>query len=731
MEDAIDNFDAPNPQNLQPSPHPSKFPAQKSMSVRKPSLDSHYDQNVLNSIVKKELRGFVEQVKEKKRSGETIFETIFRLMTEKCVQQQDFDQYRLKNVTPEKFVELENSVRRLINTVDSNTSLVVSTEKQHRDLEFEVDMIRDKLTKKADLKITDRLDDKFMNYTPISKFVSLNNDIKNYAEKDRVIEIEKNIELIKNNIGLRATSADVQADFGKLKSEIDKTIARLVTKKDLEYDMNRQDVKLQKSIKRVRDEIKNLKELEGRITLFTQKLGSYPTFAVMNKKLKEIWDNFRKCCNIDHINSFKEEMEPKMASCENLVADFNLELIKNKEIIRRFDEVLLEKASKFSIDQIYTKLQDYTPITKTEETAMTLKKMIRNKENDIHLKIQELETDFEDMKDNISSSVGKIAIEIENKVMHHIKLNFIDREELNSCLNLKAQKEDVECLEMTKADRAVTNDNIVAMNLLFKQLELSVIITVECLKNLLPDPSRSENLLNTRYEFLFNQASTLLKWINLKNLDDESEDLLKKELGNTSYPLETESIVPSRGVEMINKENQNSEFDIASFSYPKKENRSSSYFKLDDRVKSKLKSFAREYTSNKKNRAQIKESHGRSLRTLFFNKSIMNKKHKMRESGENFNFKNKRSSHCNIRENISSLDRYNPMTNIPKLYDGCKTPVPSDPQINFHSSRHLMEYSKQEPCATLKVPSCLTRSRKCTKSISGTAKNIRIRDNKF
>ena len=48
-----------------------------------------------------------------------------------------------------------------------------------------------------------------------------------------------------------------------------------------------------------------------------------------------------------------------MHQAESLVGDFKLELIKNAQIIRRFDEVLLEKASKFSIDQIYKKLQNY------------------------------------------------------------------------------------------------------------------------------------------------------------------------------------------------------------------------------------------------------------------------------------------------------------------------------------------------------------------------------------
>ena len=64
------------------------------------------------------------------------------------------------------------------------------------------------------------------------------------------------------------------------------------------------------------------------------------------------------------------------------------------------------------------------------------------------------------------------------------------------------------------------------------------------------------------------------------------------------------------------------------------------------------------------------ESNDSSLRTLIFNKSIMNKKHRLRESVDSFRFNQKRSSHNSIHEETNSLDRFHPAANIPKLYDG-------------------------------------------------------------
>ena len=61
------------------------------------------------------------------------------------------------------------------------------------------------------------------------------------------------------------------------------------------------------------------------------------------------------------------------------------------------------------------------------------------------------------------------------------------------------------------------------------------------MKNLAPDPSRSENSSLSRYEFLFKQATTLLKWINLKTDDVESEEALRNGL-QSSIEVDTVAV---------------------------------------------------------------------------------------------------------------------------------------------------------------------------------------------
>lgn len=62
------------------------------------------------------------------------------------------------------------------------------------------------------------------------------------------------------------------------------------------------------------------------------------------------------------------------------------------------------------------------------------------------------------------------------------------------------------------------------MNIMYKQLEQSVIILVESLKNLAPAAGKTENTANRGYSFLLKQASSLLKWMNVKSTDDIQHD---------------------------------------------------------------------------------------------------------------------------------------------------------------------------------------------------------------
>ena len=259
------------------------------------------------------------------------------------------------------FVEFE-SVQK------DNSSRIDNLIRENMDLETSIEKIKEVLNKKTDIGSTRRLDEKLL---------VLSQSLQRYVLKETVDDLEHTVATIQEHVAIKMDKQEVNDTFQQTVLQIDKKLELLATKEDLEHDFNRADFILNKNIKKVREEIKELKQLEGKITDFALKLNKYSSKAEVNEKVKEVWKNFDKCCSYDHIIEFKREMEPRMVEWESNVADYKLDLISNQQIIRRFDEVITTKASKFSIDKLYEKFQDYHKLEKFDEYVKESKKLHR------------------------------------------------------------------------------------------------------------------------------------------------------------------------------------------------------------------------------------------------------------------------------------------------------------------------------------------------------------------
>ena len=79
----------------------------------------------------------------------------------------------------------------------------------------------------------------------------------------------------------------------------------------------------------------------------------------LKKEVNPIWEHFSSYWSYKHIQKIEEKIDPFIDEITNKVEDFTINNNNVVSIVQRFDEVLLEKASKFSLDQIYTELKEY------------------------------------------------------------------------------------------------------------------------------------------------------------------------------------------------------------------------------------------------------------------------------------------------------------------------------------------------------------------------------------
>jgi len=80
---------------------------------------------------------------------------------------------------------------------------------------------------------------------------------------------------------------------------------------------------------------------------------------ILNKSISELWSNFDNCIQFEHLQQHKTYIDPIVKDCKEKVEIFTQDLHDTRLIIRRFDEVILNKSSKFEVDNLRTELNDF------------------------------------------------------------------------------------------------------------------------------------------------------------------------------------------------------------------------------------------------------------------------------------------------------------------------------------------------------------------------------------
>ena len=86
--------------------------------------------------------------------------------------------------------------------------------------------------------------------------------------------------------------------------------------------------------------------------------SSTSIFAQLDKKaeaeeLRRLTGRVDLCVSLEHIKEVEQKIMPKVENFRAELKTFYDENQQHRNILLRFDEVMLEKASKFAIEQVY------------------------------------------------------------------------------------------------------------------------------------------------------------------------------------------------------------------------------------------------------------------------------------------------------------------------------------------------------------------------------------------
>ena len=135
-----------------------------------------------------------------------------------------------------------------------------------------------------------------------------------------------------------------------------------------------------------------------------------------------------------------DKVKPILDDAKHLLNSYRNDNLNIKEIVNRFDEVLLDKASKFSVDLLNERLEQYW--LKTDFEHLNSIMWQKTEENKSYIKDvqriwdQSLSQGQRDMKEEIS----KVEGDMRRRIQAFLNSNTLKPEEIKALLSAKAGK---------------------------------------------------------------------------------------------------------------------------------------------------------------------------------------------------------------------------------------------------------------------------------------------------
>lgn len=228
---------------------------------------------------------------------------------------------------------------------------------------------------------------------------------------------------------------------------------------------------------------------------------------------------------------------PAIHGFEENMKTFTKDVTQVREIVARFDEVIIEKASKLNIDEVYNKLKEYSTIA----DFTYLEDELKSHREELLQKITELNGDIDHInkfvKSEINSSIRKISVNLRQELKRNTDKGNINREIVTKMISNKIDVIEFENKLSTKSNVRDVETTMKAIDIIHSQIKNMVVILIENLNiniDQLNNVNESEKSKLHKQTYLLNQAKLIAKWIalfdpsNINTIDLKTPKYLEK-----------------------------------------------------------------------------------------------------------------------------------------------------------------------------------------------------------
>jgi len=192
-------------------------------------------------------------------------------------------------------------------------------------------------------------------------------------------------------------------------------------------------------------------------------------------------------------------------------------------VVRRFDEVLLEKASKFSVDHLREKMHSFITDEHLQKYQQEMIKVKVSFDQKIQEVLKEMVSSRSDIFDEMEIKTNSAFIHIKKQVLDSLGGKPVDIDELKLLLNVKADKAEIGILDKLKADKGVTDGFESSIKFCMTQIEQFLTLIIENFK------SDISNKSDTAHTKINKKASILNQLISVYNCNKKNSFKSKRE----------------------------------------------------------------------------------------------------------------------------------------------------------------------------------------------------------
>nr|ACK37611.1 putative reticulocyte-binding protein 2 [Kahliella matisi] len=429
---------------------------------------------------------------------------------QELVSKEDFNQVKDSYVKKEFFEEIRENLMKGIEGVQNRLSEIDNSRQQ---VDSNLKNIQSMFTEKVDLSDLSKIEARLADCAPWDAVRNVYKEINLYLRKDdfsiHKAELQKTFKDIQDLLNLLVSKKDVQNELLNLKLQIMKEFEKYSKIKDCQS--YRQDIQRsmgmlnninndhKKSFNRIDNDIVNLKRQ------IQNKAEDYDLNALKKQTEEYALKN--------DFNKLEHKVLPTIQQFERKILEFQISASQHSEIIRRYDEVISEKASKFMVTQIQTEANrtfaKNEQIQGFEEKVEQMKRFVEELSKNNEEKFEAINQQFSNEIINAIKKVLKQQQHNQNSTTHQIG----DISEVYQVLNSKANRSDLERLNEQKSNKVDTEQLLNSLGVLSRQLKHMLVLFMESIRSSLANASDTVLLKENKKKFLLRQLKALAKWV--------------------------------------------------------------------------------------------------------------------------------------------------------------------------------------------------------------------------